>query len=185
MHLSRLCRGCVSFAIAALVSAISLPADSISNNSGEDSLAAASSAAGRVDDPPADYSFFRDGPDFGDLGLIPGAFLFGGNTSWNFTGSQEISIISAITDPGQSILRLDDPGTIAVTLTLPDNANGHGYAYGLGHALDGAQAEVNAVTAVTPEPTPGLLFLCSGLVLISLYAASRVRRIKSDVEQAI
>src|SRR5690348_10369866 len=107
MNLLSLCGGAV-FLLVPLTCISSLRADSIDRNGGEDYAAIVSKL--ELDDhsgsPAADYSFFQDGPYFGDYfgdpGLIPGSFLFGGNTSWDFTGSQQVTIISAVTDPGQS-----------------------------------------------------------------------------------
>ena len=179
MNLLRLC-GAVFLVVAPLASVSTLRADSIHKDDDESSLITGVAPELVFDDTPGTqgqaYSFFQDGADFGDLGLIPGSFLFGGNTSYYFTGSQVVTIISAITDPGQSTLPLDDPRTRIVTFTLPDTANFH--ADVLSHGLDGGHEGDDAATVKTPEPPAGFLFLCSGLGLISLYATSRVRWIR-------
>jgi hypothetical protein len=180
MNLLRLC-GAVVLILAPLASVSSLRAASIHKDDDESSLITGATPELVFDDTPGNhgqaYSFFQDGADFGDLGLIPGSFLFGGNTSYYFTGSQVVTIISAITDPGQSKLPLDDPRTRIVTFTLPDTPNFH--ADVLSHGLDGGHEGDDAARVATPEPPAGFLFLCSGLGLISLYATSRMRRISS------
>lgn len=168
MNLLRSHAGVVLFAIVPLACMSSLLADSIDNAAGGNALVIGTAPDLVIDDTPgsplAGYFVFGYDPNFGDLGLIPGSFLFGGNTSYDYTGSQVVSIVSAITDPGQSILPLNDPSTIVVTFTIPGNAPG--------------DASDPAETLATPEPAAEFLVLTGGLGLIALYAGFRVRRLK-------
>ena len=147
MNLARLHGGAVFVAMMTLVCGNSLRADGIDTTGGSDSL---------LIEPALDL-------DFGDLGLLAGSFLFEPNTMFDYTGSQVIEVLSAITDPGQSVLPLSAPTTTVTTFIVSGTD-------------DAANSSGDAVAAITPEPATGLL-VAGGLGLLVLFAILRVRHI--------
>jgi hypothetical protein len=146
MNLARLQGGVIFIAMMTLVCGNSLRADGIDTTGGAGSL---------VIESAPDL-------DFGDLGLLAGSFLFEPNTMFDFTGNEVVEVLSAITDPGQSVLPLNAPTTIVTAFVISDT----GGASGL---------ESDAGT-MTPEPAAGLL-VAGGLGLLVLLAILRVRYI--------
>jgi hypothetical protein len=158
MNLARLHGGVVFVAMMTLVCGNSLRADGIDTTGG---------AASLVIEPAPDL-------DFGDLGLLAGSFLFEPNTMFDFTGNEVVEVLSAITDPGQSVLPLSAPGTTVTTFVVSDtDPDTDDTPVPAG---DVANSSGDAVAAISPEPATGLL-VAGGLGLLVLFAFRRVRHI--------